>query len=159
MIELIKNDIRIPGKDECNPYLTEGKWSLYDLIGYLCQHTGKAKVIISTFSISEDSLRFLLNLKAEGMITHLTGLFDPGMRKTKTALLLFAAHVFDEIRFLKNHSKIVVMEGESNYLVVVTTSNLGKNKRIEAGYIDGRKDTLTFFNQKLSELLTIGFPL
>jgi hypothetical protein len=159
MNPLIGKDVGEPQADSVTPFITDGTWSLYELIGYLLTYTGPADVFLTSFSISDDSLRYLLALKEQGQIKHLKGLFDSSLRKTKTPLLYFAQSVFDAFRLTLNHSKLVLFAGEKMHLTVFASANLGRNRRIEAGFLDARPATFNQMHNKLSELYSNAVEL
>ena len=159
MTELIHKEIGdIPPNGRIY-FLTDGTWSLFELIGYCLKQVGPSHLFITSFSISEESIRHLLYLKENGEILSLSGLFDPSLRKTKTPLLYFAAEVFDKLRFAANHSKIIVCENSVRPLVIVASANLGRNRRIETGIIDTDKQTLWFYKSRLETLFENAIEL
>lgn len=159
MNELIKADVGVPTAKTVSPFITDGTWSLYELIGYLLDYTGPADVFLTSFSISDDSLRFLFHLKEQNMIKSLTGLFDASLRKTKTPMLYFAKSVFDNFRLTLNHSKIVLIAGQNFNLTVFASANLGRNRRIEAGFLDARPETYKAMRSKLKKLYSDAIEL
>ncbi len=154
MKELIGKDIgKIPTDGDRSYFFSDGTWSMYELIDYILDHIPPSDVILTSFSLSEDSVRHLLHLKETGKIKSITALFDPSVRKTKTPLLYFADKVFDKIRLHANHTKIVLFENSINPLVLSGSANLGKNRRLETGVIDTDKTVFRFFKDKLTDIL------
>ena len=139
-------------QQQARPYITDGAWSLYELVEYLLGYSGPANVLLTSFSVSDASIRHLQHLKETQLICRMQGLFDPSLRKTKTALMYFAAEVFDEIRISPNHSKIILLDGSQMKIPVPSPANLGRNRRIEAGMIDSRPQTWDYFNNQLQKI-------
>lgn len=140
-------------------FLTDGTWSLFELIDYCLDQVGPSDVFITSFSISEESIRHLLYLKESGKILSLSGLFDPSLRKTKTPLLYFASEVFDRMRFAANHSKIILFANKNRSLSIIASANLGRNRRIETGIIDTDKQTFWFYENRLNAIFENAIDL
>lgn len=153
MKELIKEEIGALPKNGCQYFVADGSWSLYELIDYILDHVPPSHVTITSFSLSEDSIRHLLYLKEEGRILSLCGLFDPSLRKTKTPLLYFALDVFDTIRLSPNHSKVVLFDNPHRPITLLASANLGRNKRMEVGVIDSDKKVFSFFLEQLNDAI------
>ncbi len=156
MKEAIFNEIGDIPQDGRLFFFTDGTWSLFELIDFVLDYIPPSHVTLSSFSLSEDSVRHLLHLKETGKILSLTGLFDPSMRKTKTPLLYFADEVFDRIALTPNHSKIILFENNTNPLTIMASANLGRNRRIEAGLIDTDTEVFDFFLKKFTDALEIA---
>ena len=151
MKALIKEQIGPLPQDGRTYFVSDGTWSLYELIDYLCDLVPASHVQLTSFSLSEDSIRHLLHLKESGRILSLKGLFDPSLRKTKTPLLYFAAEVFDHIGLTANHSKIVLFDNDSLPLVLIASANLGRNRRMETGVIETDNEVFAFYSRQLKE--------
>jgi len=119
---------------------------MYELLTFLLNITGPAKVYLSTFSISEASIRALNNAMDQGQITELYCLFDYTIKKNKLQLLVFASNVANDIRLTPNHSKIILIENSTWKLTVVGSANMTPNPRKEAGVI--LTDDSIFFHYK-----------
>ncbi len=159
MKELIEKEIGPIPQEGRVYYLTDGTWSLFELIDYCLDQVGPSDLFITSFSISEESIRHLLYLKETGKILSLTGLFDPSLRKTKTPLLYFASEVFDKMRFAPNHSKIILFANKTRGLSIIASANLGRNRRIETGVIDTDKKTFWFYENRLKAIFENAIEL
>ena len=140
-------------------FLSDGIWSMFELIDFCLDSLAPSKLMITSFSLSEESVRHLIHLKETGKILHLRGLFDPSLRKTKTPLLYFAAEVFDHIRFAPNHSKIILFDNPDHPATILASANLGRNRRLESGVIDTTRQTFEFYSSKLQSLFENATPL
>ena len=156
MKEVIEKEIPHLPVDGRVYFFTDGTWSLFELIDYILDHIPPSHVTLSSFSMSEDSIRHLLYLKESGRILSLQGLFDPSARKTKTPLLYFAKEVFDSIGLLQNHAKIILFENGKRNLCVLGSANLGRNRRLEAGVIEADPKVFTFFLDHLKQAIVNG---
>ena len=131
----LKKDIGTISHDTVIAYWSEGRWSVHELLEYLLSLTGPAKVTLSTFSISEASIRAFNKGIDSGTITELNCLFDYTIKKNKVQLLYFANSVANKIRLAPNHSKIILIENKDWKLAVVGSANMTPNPRKEAGAI------------------------
>ena len=145
MTELIKEQIGqiTPGSRQY--FVADGTWSLFELIEYIISQIGPSHMHLTSFSISEDSIRSLLHLKQTGAIKTLEGLFDHSLRKTKSPLLYFADEVFDNMGIIANHSKIVLFHSHKYQVSLLASANLGRNRRLEAGVIETDPLVYQFF--------------
>ena len=57
--KLLEKEIGTISQNMVKPFWSEGKWNMHDLLTFLLKVTGPAKVWLSTFSISEASVRTL----------------------------------------------------------------------------------------------------
>ena len=159
MKQLIEKEIGPIPNDGRTFFLADGTWSLFELIDYCLDYIGPSEVFLTSFSLSEDSIRHLLHLKETGKILSLSGLFDPSLRKTKTPLLYFAAEVFDRLRLTANHSKIILFSSRNRKLTVVASANLGRNRRIETGIIETDEKTYWFYKNKLDAIFDLSVDI
>lgn len=157
--ELLKNEFGALYFDKGCCYFSDGKWNLHDLLDYLLSLSGKSDVLISSYSISEASVREFLRLKEEGCIKTLRVMLDLSVKSQKGSLLFFANNVADEIRLAANHSKIIIIEGETCYFTVLSSANFTVNPRYECGYITTDNDALEFFKTKLLQAFEKALPL
>ncbi len=140
-------------------FIADGTWSLFELIEYVFDYMPPSDILLTSFSISEASLRSLLNLKESGKIKSLRGLFDPSLRKTKTPLLYFAAEIFDQIRLAPNHSKIILIKSPNRCLTIMASANLGRNRRIETGVLEACEHVFRFYQTNLESIFSEAIEL
>jgi len=117
------------------PFWSNGRWTLHDLLSYILNKTGPAKVNLSTFSISEVALRSLYNEINQGNIKELNCLFDYTIQKTKLDILYFIFNFAKEIKLAKNHAKLILIENKKWNISIVGSANLSPNPRYETGVI------------------------
>lgn len=139
------------------PFFSAGSWSLHDLLAHALEYSGAAHLRISTFSIGEAAIRFFINLKEQGLVKSASLLFDVTAPYRKLDNMLFAAHVFDEIRLTPNHSKIVLIEGERN-VCIITSHNLTPNPRLEAGVIFTTPEHYSYYSTLFDEHYSNSVP-
>lgn len=110
-------------------------FQLYHLLEFILEQTGTAKVIITTFSVSEEFVRKLLQMKNRGLFTGLAVIADHRTAVKALRLSLFTRNVADELHLGNNHSKVILIENDSWKVSVVTSQNQTRGNRIESGMI------------------------
>lgn len=128
-------------------YYTEGRFSLHNLIEYVLRVTGAGNVLIATWAMTEAPLRSLMRMKKEGLILGLECLLEHKVPGHNPKSYSFASQIFDEIWLGKCHAKVVVIENEDWSVVITTSANLTRNRRIESGDIKCDKSSAAFNRQ------------
>jgi hypothetical protein len=100
-------------QDQVIPYVSLGDWSTHDLLFFLLEQTGPARVWFTTWAISEFAIRQLYQFVEHGMILQLKGIFDYRNGIRKPAELQFLQQITTEIKPAKCHAKVTVIENDS----------------------------------------------
>lgn len=132
-------------------YFTHGRFSLHNLIEYVLQVSGPANVLIATWAMTDAPLRTISRLKNEGKILKLECLLEHKVPGHNPRAYAFASQVFDEIWLGKCHAKVVVIENEDWQVVITTSANLTRNRRIESGDIKCIKESADFNRKWINE--------
>lgn len=132
------------GQDQILPFVSLGDWSTHDLLFFLLEQSGPAKVYFTTWAISEYAIRQLYNLIEQGMILELKGIFDYRNGIRKPAELQFLEKISTEIKPAKCHAKVTVLENDNWGISIVGSANYTRNPRIEAGVLFTLKDVAAF---------------
>jgi hypothetical protein len=128
-------EIGLMRQNEWAPFWTDGSWSLHELLEFIMEQTGPADVCLSSYSISEASVRCFYNLLESGNIKKLTCLFDQRIKKNKPDVLLFASNLTTEIYFTDCHAKLITISNDIWKVVIIGSANFTVNKRYECGVI------------------------
>jgi len=131
-------------QDQILPFVSLGDWSTHDLLFFLLEQTGPARVYFTTWAISEYAIRQLYNLIEQGMILELKGIFDYRNGIRKPAELQFLEKISTEIKPAKCHAKVTVLENDNWGISIVGSANYTRNPRIEAGVLFTLKDVAAF---------------
>lgn len=131
----LQEDIGEIAPDQMYPFYSDGKWSNHQLFLYLLGLTGKAEVWLSTFSISEVSIRSFASGIEDGLISKLNCLFDHTIKKNKLDLLFFANNVVSDATILPNHAKLILIKNDQWKISVIGSANMTPNPRKEVGII------------------------
>jgi hypothetical protein len=122
-------------QDQIIPYVSLGDWSTHDLLFFLLEQTGPARVWFTTWAISEYAIRQLYQFVEHGMILQLKGIFDYRNGIRKPAELQFLQQITTEIKPAKCHAKVTVIENDNWGISIVGSANFTRNPRIEAGVL------------------------
>lgn len=114
---------------------------------------------LSSFSISEEAVRTLLNLKDEGFIDELHCLFDFTVKNHKTGLMFFASNVVDTISISKCHAKIVLIQTNEINLTIISSANLNVNDKKEVSAIFYSKEIFDFYHSTLTSWIDSGIKV
>ena len=127
--------------DYIGAYLEKGI-QLYDILEWIVKYTGPAHVIVLTFSLSEEFIRKVYQLKQSGQITEITVILDfKAIQKTEK-LIRLAGNIFDRLVYAKTHAKIILVDGENIRVCVSGSQNATRGNREESGIIT--TDLMTF---------------
>ena len=125
-------------------YASLGDWSTHDLLFFLLEQTGPARVYFTTWAISEYAIRQLYQFIEHGLILELKGIFDYRNGIRKPAELQFLQKITTDIKAAKCHAKVTVIENDIWGISVVGSANYTRNPRIEAGVLCCDKTVAAF---------------
>ena len=125
-------------------YASLGDWSTHDLLFFLLEQTGPARVYFTTWAISEYAIRQLYQFIEHGLILELKGIFDYRNGVRKPAELQFLQKITTDIKAAKCHAKVTVIENDSWGISVVGSANYTRKPRIEAGVLCCDKTVAAF---------------
>lgn len=93
------------------------------------------------------------------MITELTCLFDLTVKRHRLGLLFFAHNIVNAVKLTKIHAKLIFIDNADWNLVVITSSNLNVNDKMEVGLIISNGEEYQFysdcFDKWFNDALTI----
>ncbi len=120
-----------------------GRWSMHHLLFHLLKMTGPANVYATTWSISEDVIRHIVEAKNQGLINEMTFIFDYRVRKYRPGAYFLSQQHFKSI-VTSCHAKVTIIESKTHHLTIVGSANYTRNDRIEVGSIFTDKETHDF---------------
>ena len=138
-----------PGDDFT--YYTKGL-NTHEVLVKLLELTGPADVIIANYSLTEFPMRIISQLKEKKVIRKLSMLLDKTVYRTPK-LRQFAIEISDDIAFIENHAKIILVKSNHMNMIYISSSNLTKNNRYEIGSIVDNRAKLEFLEQKIMNLI------
>lgn len=134
------------------------EFSTPEVLQQLLMLTGAAKVVITTFSISESGVRMLVNLREANLLESLICVFDHTVRKNKLSMLLFANEQSDFILLSHIHAKVITITNDDWHIVVTCTMNFNDVERYEAGVICCDPMIALEYSTKLHEIIHEAIP-
>lgn len=130
---------------------------MHELIEHVLRHyNSPAIVTMSSFSIAEEAVRSIINLRDDGLIHEISCVFDTSVKHHKLRMLFFGLHVVDHVYLTENHSKLVLFQFVDHVVVVVGSANLQRNSKIEAGIILSDQSLFNFYYNKLMHSIKIS---
>lgn len=139
-------------------FFSSGQWSTHELLEYLLSKTGPATVSIAVWSISEIGARKLVQLKEQGLISHLQTVFDYRTNTRHPGALHLVRQACDRFRTLPCHAKITVISNPQWNICIIGSPNYTNNPRPEAGYVCTHGLVSSFYLRFINELLDNNNP-
>ena len=107
-----------------------------DLLEWILEQVGTAKVWQTSFSISEEFLRRLFFIEKSGKVSEFNLVLDHKATNKTLKLWSFMTQVIQRTYLTDNHSKILLVQAESGDTVsVITSQNLTRGNRHESAFI------------------------
>ena len=139
-------------------YASIGEWSMHNLLFHLLNKTGPANVFISTWSVSEDAVRQIIDKIKTGFILNIKAVFDWRVKLRRPEAFELAKFNIADIRLTTCHAKVTIIQNENWDIVVVGSANYTNNPRIEAGVISCDKTAAEFHKSWMTEELNQADP-
>lgn len=109
-----------------------GNWSFNHMIAHCIKLTGAAKLYLTSWTISEQPVKELLQLLDDGMITELVCLLDSRVPKQCPNAYQIAQHRFANLKLCHIHAKMAVLINDQYQVTINSSANLSRNDAIEA---------------------------
>lgn len=117
-------------------FYSHGTFNSVRLLFHVLKYTGPANVLMSTYSISEKSVRQLYAAKNNGAITDIRFLIDNRVRSMSPKPFQFLMGSFPNVvRTLSIHAKITLVWNEHWTVSIISSMNATDNNKIERGVI------------------------
>ena len=129
--------------------LAKGQFSLVELIGYLIDVTGPAHLTVSTWTAAGADLAHTRELLDNGAILSARWLVDFSFPSRQPAYCAQLRERFgdDAIRVTANHAKFVLIRNAAWAIVVRTSMNLNRNRRLEWWEVSDDPDLADWFDE------------
>lgn len=125
-------------------WMSNGDWSMHQLLGALLDLTGPADVYISSYAFSEQPARSVATWKAEGKIRALHCLLDSRIDVRSASALTQIQNLADRCKLCATHAKVTVLLADGWQLAVIGSANYTTNKRYECGLISTNPGVVQF---------------
>lgn len=137
----------------CIHWVSDGEWSVHDLLLGLLQETGPADVYISSYAFSEYPARLIADLKDRKIIRSLYCLIDSRIDKRSASALNLVRNCADQLKLVNTHAKVTVIENSRFVFCIIGSANYTTNKRYEAGMVIGDAVVSSFHKKWISDEL------
>ena len=134
-------------------YLTNAL-QVADVLEWILQQVGKAKVWQTSFSISEEFLRRLFFIEKGGKVLEFNLVLDHKATNKTLKLWSFICQVMKRTYLADNHSKILLVESEAGDTIsVVTSQNLTRGNRHESTFISTDEAIFAALHGQVTDLI------
>ena len=134
-------------------YLTNAL-QVADVLKWILEQVGKAKVWQTSFSISEEFLRRLFFIEKKGNISEFNLVLDHKATNKTLKLWAFISQVMKRTYLADNHSKILLVLSEAGDTIsVVTSQNLTRGNRHESTFISTDKAIFNTLHSAVEDLI------
>lgn len=134
-------------------FWSDARWSSYQLLNHFLQLTGPADVWLTTYGISEMAMRQITLQKQAGNILELNIVFSDEVKRKKPAEVQIAMSIATRYNMYPCHAKIIAIRNASYHVLIVSSMNLNRNNKLEAGSITTHVETVNGFITQLNKIL------
>lgn len=145
-------------KEEVVHLPSYGNWSFHHMIKHILSLTGAADVYLTSWTISEQPVKELLQLLDNGVIQDLKCLFDSRVPKQCPNAYQIAQHRFAQLKLCHIHAKVAVIINEEYQITINSSANLSRNDAIEAYVITESLVVAKHQAQWITEQLNEAYP-
>ena len=139
-------------------FASAGLWSMHDLLFWILDKTGPARVVSATWSITDEPATQIARRLHEGIITELHFLFDVRVKIRSEKVYTFVKHQAATCRLSACHAKAFVVENDSWSVAVVGSANFTNNPRIESGVLLVSREAAEFTRSWIMAEIQKGHP-
>ncbi|HYC29550.1 MAG TPA: phospholipase D-like domain-containing protein [Chitinophagaceae bacterium] len=133
--EKLKNLLNALQEGHCTHYVSDGDWSMIDLVLELLKKYKHAELWITTYSLREHSVRQLIAAQERKEILSINMLVDHRAKSQTPEVYHLANLNMNRIHLTSIHAKVCVMKCAGGSVTVVGSANWTNNPRIEAGVV------------------------
>lgn len=134
--------------------ITNGQFSLVDILQHVLEATGPATLDIATWAASDGDLRRAHAFLLDNRVTRLRLVVDPSFKSRKPEFCAELENLFggNAIRTTPIHGKFALIRNETWNVAIRTSMNLNTNNRIETVEISDDPDLAAFFAEFADEV-------
>lgn len=140
-------------KDRDTHYISDGDWSLHDLISELLKEYKPAELFLTTYAIREFSIRQLVMAMERKDLISVNLLLDYRAKVRTPEVYQLASMNVNKICLMAIHAKITVMRSRKGCVTIVGSTNLTSNPRVEAGVISLSDSVAEFYISNIQKLM------
>lgn len=116
-------------------WVSNGDWSMHELLLAMLEKTGPATVHISSYAFSEKPARIIAGLVHSRVISSLYCIIDSRVDTRSASALSLLQGCAYSCKLLATHAKVTVVANNSCQLVAIGSANYTENHRYEAGVL------------------------
>ena len=136
-------------------FYSDSRWSSYQLLNHLLDLTGPADVWLTTYGISESAMRQITHRKQVNHINNLYFVFSDEVKRKKPAEIQIAISIATAYTMYPCHAKIIAIRNPTHHVLVLSSMNLNRNNKLEAGSLTTHPETVNSFITQLNKILCI----
>lgn len=138
-------------------FYTRGAFDLVQLVLYILKQTGPADVVISSYSISENTLKTLRRMVDAGEIASIRFLIDNRVRSISPKPFDVMVNSFPGCyRCLALHAKVALISNSEWKITVIGSQNATHNPKLERGIIHTDPNIFVFDEEILNDEFNKG---
>jgi hypothetical protein len=135
-------------------YISNGKVSSYQLVNFfLDKFCQTATLYITTWGMTELAIRNLASRKKAGQIKELYFVFSEQTKVNKANEFQLAISIATAYKMMPCHAKIYLIKTDSYQVSIITSANLNRNNKLEAGTITGDLSVYEGYSKFLSHAI------
>lgn len=142
------------GRGEEISGITNGQFSLIDIIEHVLDCIGPADVTISTWTMGVYDMEHAASFYQDGRIRSIRWLVDPSMFGRRPALAgsLVKAFGSDSFRAVNTHAKFATLSNADWHIAIRSSMNLNRNERIESFDISEDQALHGFYSELVAQV-------
>ncbi len=133
---------RLTGKS--THYISDGDWSMHDLVMQLLQTYKPAELFITTYALREFPVRQLILAQERKELLCVKMLLDYRAKARTPEVFQLAEMNMNKIYLTSIHAKVTVLRSAAGCVSIVGSANWTQNPRVEAGVITLDKNVAEF---------------
>jgi hypothetical protein len=137
-------------------FCTQGRWSAHELLAKILQLTGSAEVCLTSWALTEEPVRMLVQMQQQNIITEMFLVTDKRIKVHNPNAYQLAVANFPNMLLADIHAKVMTIVNDKYKVNVVTSANFTKNKRFEAGVISECPVSTEFHRQWIKKIISDG---
>jgi hypothetical protein len=132
--------------------ITNGQFSLVDILRHCLTQTGAAEVIVATWTMGVYDAQKAYDFTQDKLIKRMRFILDPSMfsRRPELASVLVKGFGPESFRAVNSHAKFCTVRGADLAIAIRSSMNLNENNRLESFDLSA-DDELTRFYENLAD--------
>ena len=134
-------------------FISDGDWSMHDLVMQLCSIYKPVELYITTYAIREFPIRQLILAQERGEITSVKMLLDYRAKVRTPEVYHMASINVGSIFLTSIHAKVTVLKSLKGCVTIVASANWTQNPRIEAGVVSTNNEVADFHIEWIEKVM------